>query len=226
MTRRLFFESIQRRLQTALNHIFYLPARVLLKWKFEVVVEGQQNIPRKGPCLIAAKQNSNYDTLLLGCCLFQVGVSARYVMRDLYLPILLREPLVFFLACFGGRRIMRRREVLQDKGRTKRRSRLAEAKARITGDRSYLALEVENAGYLVFFPEGTRSVGKMQPFRREFFASALSMETEILILPVGIEYATQRRVFMRFGRPFPNKGDLDEIVQRCYDDIRSLSNLP
>ena len=121
---------------------------------------------------------------------------------------------------------MRRREVLRDKGRTKRRSRLAEAKARITGDRSYLALEVVNAGHLCFFPEGTRSVGKMQPFRREFFASALSMETTILILPVGIEYANKRKVFLRVGRPFPNKGDLDEIVQRCYDDVRSLSNLP
>ena len=226
MTRLLFFESIQRRLQTLLSYIFYLPVSFFLNWKFEVVVEGQKNIPRKGPCLIAAKQNSNYDVPLLGCCLWQVGVSARYVMRDLYLPVLLREPLVFFLWCFGGRRIMRRREVLMDKGRAKRRSRLAEAKARIRGDRSYLTREVEYAGHLCFFPEATRSKGKMQPFRREFFASALSMDTEIQILPVGIEYVTRRKVFLRFGRPFPNRGDLDEIVQRCYDDVRSLSNLP
>jgi 1-acyl-sn-glycerol-3-phosphate acyltransferase len=227
MTRLIIIENFQRRLQTPLSYVFYLPFKVFLNWKFEVVVEGQQNIPRKGPCLIAAKQNSNYDALLISYCLWQVGVSSRFVMRDLHLPILLREPFVFLISsCFGARRIMRRREVLMDKERTKRRSRLAEAKARITGDRSNLALEVENAGHLCFFPEGTRSVGKMQPFRREFFASALSMETAILILPVGIEYATQRKVILRFGRPFPNKGDLDEIVQRCHHDVRSLSNLP
>ena len=222
MTRLSILERILRRFQPALNFVLYLPVKFLLSWRFDLVIEGQQNIPRKGPCLIAAKQNSNYDTLFIGICLWQVGVSSRYVMRDLYLPFLIREPLVFLLACVGGRRIIRRREVLMDKTRVKRRARLAEAKAR---NRSLLALEVDNAGHLFFYPEGTRSKGKMQPFRKEFFASALSMDKEILILPIGIEYVTKRKVVLRVGPPFPNRGELDPIVRQCYDDVRQLSNL-
>jgi hypothetical protein len=65
----------------------------------------------------------------------------------------------------------------------------------------------------------------MQPFRREMFESALSLDQDVTILPVGIEYPDEKTVYVRYGEPFACIGELDAVVNRCYEDIRRLSGL-
>ena len=65
----------------------------------------------------------------------------------------------------------------------------------------------------------------MKPFQKEFFDSALSLDRGIQILPVGIEYSGERTVHVRYGEPFPCAGELDAVVERCYEEVRRLSNL-
>jgi 1-acyl-sn-glycerol-3-phosphate acyltransferase len=218
-------ERIERFAQPVVSGALFLPVKWYLKWKLDLHFEGIENIPRKGPCLIAAKQNFNYDGLLVGISLWSNRMTARYVMRDLYLPLPFREIGVFVMGCLGARRILRKREVLKGKGSAERRQLLLEARERIIGESSYLAVEAAQSGHLCFFPEGTRSLGKMSPFRRELFESALSLDQDVTILPVGIEYPDEKTVHVRYGEPFPCVGELDAVVSRCHEDIRRLSGL-
>ena len=225
MRRSVAFERLQRRVQPALNHIFYWPVRTYLDWKYDIRYSGKENIPVEGPCLVAVKQNSNLDPVVAARGLWERGVAVRFIMRNLHLPLILRVVLVFLLSWMGTRMILRRREVLKYRDRSKRRRLLAEARERIHGEASFLAIEAEDAGHLFFFPEGTRSPGTMQPFRAQFFESALALNRGIRVLPVGIEHSGDKTVHVRYGAPFPCAGDLDAIVARCFEDVRRLSGI-
>ena len=225
MKRSVALERFESLAQPAVYGVINLPLKFFLTWKFDLRYEGMDNIPRPGPCLIAAKQHFNYDAFLVGLGLWTKRVTARFIMRDLYLPPLIRQMSVLLLSCLGARRILRRREILRGKGKKNRRRLLVEARERISGKTSYVAIEADRSGSLLFFPEGTRSPGKMKPFRREFFESVLSLDQDVNILPVGIEYAVGNTVHVRFGEPFPCVGVLDAVVNRCYEDVRRLSGL-
>lgn len=218
-------EKLQRKLQPLINNLLYYSLGACLRRCFKLTYEGRRNIPARGPYLIAAKQNTNYDPLLIAMGLWKLGISSRYIMRDLYLPPLLRGLTLFALSWAGARRIFREREIRRRQHRTRRRKILNEARERISGESGYLALEAADQGCLLFFPEGTRSMGKMKPFRREFFEAAVALNRGIHVIPVGIEYAGKKRVTIRFGQAIPCHGDADVIRKRCFQSCCRLSGL-
>jgi len=189
------------------------PLRVYFEGVKKMEVRGRENIPTRGPCMILPKHQSYADPLIVGLALGGIA-NPRYVMRPLgfglHVPLRLIGGLTFFRP--DGIKRVNRRELL--------------------GRNSDLGIFVEDElsgpnGYVVVFPEGTRSPGRMSEFKRRFFYRGVEVgrrtKRRVAFQPVGIELG--ERPSITFGKPLYDEGNVADLVDRCYDSVRNLSNI-
>jgi 1-acyl-sn-glycerol-3-phosphate acyltransferase len=148
---------------TLVDRIVYTTCRTLVVWLgtvfFRVRVEGRENVPRSGACIIAPVHRSNLDTPILG---FITRRRMRYMGKD---SLWTKKSSAWFMSALGGFPVVRG-----------------------TADREALRAcqaVLERGEPLVMFPEGTRQSG---PTVREIFDGPAFVATRagVPIVPVGI----------------------------------------
>ena len=148
---------------TLVDRIVYTTCRTLVVWigavLFRVRVEGRENVPRSGGCIIAPVHRSNLDTPILG---FITRRRMRYMGKD---TLWSNKAMAWFVSALGGFPV-----------------------ARGTADREALRscqAVLERGEPLVMFPEGTRKSG---PVVQEIFdgPAFVASRTGAPIVPVGI----------------------------------------
>jgi 1-acyl-sn-glycerol-3-phosphate acyltransferase len=145
------------------DRVVYHTCRTLIVWfgavLFRVRVEGRQNVPRHGGCVIAPVHRSNLDTPILGCITRR---RMRYMGKD---SLWKSRPMAWFVSALGGFPVVRG-----------------------TADRDALRAcqaVLERGEPLVMFPEGTRQSG---PVVRDLFdgPAFVAARAGVPIVPVGI----------------------------------------
>lgn len=148
---------------TVVDRVVYTTCRTLIVWVgsllFRVRVEGRQNIPKRGACVIAPVHRSNLDTPILG---FVTRRRLRFMGKD---SLWRKKPLAWFLSALGGFPVVRG-----------------------TADRDALRAcqaVLERGEPLVMFPEGTRQSG---PVVHELFdgPAFVAARAGAPIVPIGI----------------------------------------
>jgi 1-acyl-sn-glycerol-3-phosphate acyltransferase len=173
---------------------FFHPGALITSWLMWLLgpatVEGLENVPRTGACVVVANHSSNLDPPFVGAALGRhTGRVVHFMAKD----EMRRWPVVGWLASQAGAFFVRRGE----------------------GDRAAqrTALELLAAGHmLAVFPEGTRSRDGVLGDGRAG-AALLALRSEAAVLPVGIigthhllergRFLPRRRAFaIRIGQPF------------------------
>ncbi|MEO8694372.1 MAG: lysophospholipid acyltransferase family protein [Acidimicrobiales bacterium] len=148
---------------TLVDRIVYYTCRTLIVWigaiAFRVRVEGRENVPRTGGCVIAPVHRSNFDTPILGCITRR---RMRYMGKD---TLWNKKYMAWFVSALGGFPVVRG-----------------------TADREALRscqAVLERGEPLVMFPEGTRKSG---PVVQEIFdgPAFVASRAGVPIVPVGI----------------------------------------
>lgn len=148
---------------TLVDRIVYRTCRTLIVWigalAFRVRVEGRENVPRAGACVIAPVHRSNLDTPILGCITRR---RMRYMGKD---TLWKKKAMAWFVSALGGFPVVRG-----------------------TADREALRscqAVLERGEPLVMFPEGTRKSG---PIVQEIFdgPAFVASRAGVPIVPVGI----------------------------------------
>lgn len=233
--------SIEKKVQRIASGVAAPAARLYAGFCYNgLESEGISNVPSCGPCMFAVKHHRYDDPFLFGLTLWgeKREVLPSYLMRDLYLPYLLREPIVWALRFIGARRIFKTKEIRKVKERGKRKRMLETAKSQIEGSDSYLNKEFDQQGHLVIFPEGKMTPGQMGEFQPRLFRMASEYEgengTRVSFVPVGLEYKASGRngqgrekVFIRIGEPrfYEESRGVKALITDCREDMRKLSNL-
>ena len=172
-----------------------------------VRVEGLENIPREGGCVVASNHLSFTDTPLL---LARIPLQFRFLARS----GLLRVPFI------GGhlRRAGHISVPLEDvRGSLKA---MSEA-ARMVRDRGVSAL---------IFPEGGRSEGELQEFKEG--AAYIAIKAGVPVVPVAIQGTREvlprgslvvrpGKVLLRIGTPIPTTGLTLQDRTRLTADLRA-----
>jgi 1-acyl-sn-glycerol-3-phosphate acyltransferase len=148
---------------TLVDRIVYTTCRTLILWLgtlfFRVRVEGRENIPPRGACVIAPVHRSNLDTPILGCVTRR---RMRFMGKD---SLWKNRPMAWFMFALGGFPVVRG-----------------------TADRDALRAcqaVLDRGEPLVMFPEGTRKSGPVvhQLFDGPAFVAA---RAGVPIVPIGI----------------------------------------
>lgn len=148
---------------TFVDRVVYTTCRTLVVWigavLFRVRVEGRENVPRSGGCVIAPVHRSNLDTPILG---YITRRRMRYMGKD---TLWKNKAMAWFVSALGGFPV-----------------------ARGTADREALRscqAVLERGEPLVMFPEGTRQSG---PVVKEIFdgPAFVASRAGVPIVPVGI----------------------------------------
>lgn len=148
---------------TLVDRIVYRTCRTLIVGigavMFRVRVEGRENVPRSGACIVAPVHRSNLDTPVLGCITRR---RMRYMGKD---TLWKNKAMAWFASALGGFPV-----------------------ARGTADREALRAcqaVLARGEPLVMFPEGTRKSG---PIVQEIFdgPAFVASRTGAPIIPVGI----------------------------------------
>ena len=148
---------------TLVDRIVYTTCRTLIVWigavVFRVRVEGRENVPRSGGCVIAPVHRSNLDTPILG---YITRRRMRYMGKD---TLWKHKAMAWFVSALGGFPVVRG-----------------------TADREALRscqAVLERGEPLVMFPEGTRQSG---PVVKEIFdgPAFVASRAGVPIVPVGI----------------------------------------
>jgi 1-acyl-sn-glycerol-3-phosphate acyltransferase len=148
---------------TLVDRVVYQSCRTLIVWVgavyFRVRVEGRENVPRRGACIIAPVHRSNLDTPILG---FITRRRMRYMGKD---TLWKNKAMAWFASALGGFPVVRG-----------------------SADREALRAcqaVIERGEPLVMFPEGTRKSG---PVIQEIFdgPAFVASRTGAPIIPVGI----------------------------------------
>jgi 1-acyl-sn-glycerol-3-phosphate acyltransferase len=148
---------------TRVDRIVYTTCRTLVVWigavLFRVRVQGRENVPRSGGCIIAPVHRSNLDTPILG---FITRRRMRYMGKD---TLWKNKAMAWFVSALGGFPVVRG-----------------------TADREALRscqAVLERGEPLVMFPEGTRKSG---PVVKEIFdgPAFVASRAGVPIVPVGI----------------------------------------
>ena len=148
---------------TFVDRVVYQTCRTLIVWisavYFRVHVEGRENVPRRGACIVAPVHRSNLDTPILGCITRR---RMRYMGKD---SLWKNKAMAWFASALGGFPVVRG-----------------------SADREALRAcqaVIERGEPLVMFPEGTRKSG---PVIQEIFdgPAFVASRTGAPIIPVGI----------------------------------------
>ncbi|MBI5803925.1 1-acyl-sn-glycerol-3-phosphate acyltransferase [Candidatus Pacearchaeota archaeon] len=194
---------------------------------YDFTVEGIENVPRVGPCIILPRHQRYADPLFVGLALREIPeIYPTYVMRPVKL---LGSELPTKLLKYLGALPVYRPEELRKFDR-KKRTELTE-KIRKKNDLSMAQFEEElsNGGHVIVFPEGRRN-GEMGNLKDKFFKWAVEHERvnshKVSFVPVGISYSRDgERVDIRFGERVYHDGEkgVESLVEKCYEKIRELS---
>ena len=148
---------------TFVDRVVYTTCRTLVVWigavLFRVRVEGRENVPRTGGCVIAPVHRSNLDTPILG---YITRRRMRYMGKD---TLWKNKAMAWFVSALGGFPVVRG-----------------------TADREALRscqAVLERGEPLVMFPEGTRQSGQVV---KEIFdgPAFVASRAGVPIVPVGI----------------------------------------
>lgn len=178
-----------------LKHLFGL----ILRLAFRVRVEGRQNLPAQGSCILVANHQSYIDGLFVSMFLTNAFLHRTYYYAK-------RKHVRNGLFEWLGRNC---NVILVDVGRD------------VQISLQKMAQALREGGNLMIFPEGTRSPdGSLGDFRSTF--AAMALELNIPVLPVSISGAYRAlprgkrlprfltRVTVRFLPPMPDADRADE----------------
>lgn len=168
-------------------------------------VIGKENIPPKGPCILASNHASNIDPFMIGLCM---GRRISYMAKDdLFRHPVLRWMLVrveAFPVRRGSADVWALRETLR---RLKR------------------GLPV------VMFPQGTRKSSTVQSglgflaLKSDVPVVPVHIEGSHKVLPPGAGMPKRNRITLSFGKPmtFSKDQSYEEIVDQVMSEIDALS---
>ena len=203
---------------TLVDRIVYQTCRTLIVWigvvYFRVRVEGRENVPPTGACVIAPIHRSNLDTPILG---YITRRRMRYMGKD---SLWKNKAMAWFVSALGGFPV-----------------------ARGTADREALRAcqaVLERGEPLVMFPEGTRQSG---PIVREIFdgPAFVAARAGVPIVPVGIggservmpkgsKFIRPKKIVLIVGKPItPPQVDgrvprrvVSELTAQLHDALQQL----
>jgi len=186
---------------------------LVLPSRFEVLIQGLDHLPEKGPALLIPKHQRWWDVPLIG----------HYVPRPLYFLAkeeLFRSPLPrYFISRLGGVPVDRRAPLKS-----------------LKTFRSLVPLIREEA-FLVLFPEGTYFPGTMGPGHWRLIRMLLGFQGKqdlppLSFLPMGIRYQSpvgkgKIRVELRIGPPCRERdpGRAESFTEDLMEQVRNLSQL-
>ena len=194
---------------TLVDRIVYQTCRTLIVWVgavfFRVRVEGRENVPRSGACIIAPVHRSNLDTPILGCITRR---RMRYMGKD---TLWKNKAMAWFVSALGGFPVVRG-----------------------TADREALRscqAVLERGEPLVMFPEGTRKSG---PVVQEIFdgPAFVASRTGAPIIPVGIggservmpkgsKFVRPKKVVLIVGKPIVPPPIDGRVPRRVVSELTS-----
>ena len=196
-------------------HLIYLLGNACFRILYRLEIEGRQNIPAEGPCVILPKHQFWTDIPI-------VGIAA---VRPLYY-IAKQELFAFpgishFIRLLGGIPVDRQNPV-----KSLETFRFIDE----------LLLRKES---IVLFPEGTYYPYALGPAKHRLIQRFLRLQEErdgffhgpIPFIPVGIHYEKKRirpRIRVRIGAPLYSKrqAEAPEFARRVRQEIGKLSYLP
>lgn len=178
-------------------NLAYYTCKAFLILRYNVHIEGEENIPKNGSAIILPKHQHEFDIPLTAMLIKSVGRKAYFVMKNT-----LNTPLLdYILRKCGGVPI----------DRDNIRNSIQEFK--------YLKKKVSDGELLVVYPEGRKSEGKMSGGRLGVF----QMWRDYLLIPVGIEYKG-RDVYVKAGTAIEAKGmKAEELSEIVMGEIARLS---
>ena len=185
----------------------YVLVKTVLNLLFVLRIQGRENVPLKGPCILAANHVSFFDAPTIAvACPRQVHFLARKTLFD-------RRPFSTLISSLGAFPIERQRP----------RQALRTSLSILRGDRC-----------LLVFPEGTRSKsGRMQEGQPGIGFLAIRGRCPVIpvhisgterVFPVGAKWIHPGPVTVSFGAPLLFNGtDYTEIV---FSIMRAVGELP
>lgn len=201
-------------LQRAVYWFSFLLFNLTFPFYFRFKVKGRENVPRKGPLLVASNHISYLDPPVVGAAVLRI---LHYMAKSELFKIPVFNGLIRFLNAYPVRRGCPDRRALK------------------------YTLELLKMGEAVLtFPEGTRSKdGRLQPPEPGTGYIALLSKAPVLpvavlgtnkALPPGCPFLLPRRVEVRIGKllTFPDlygnvsKGKVKEANRRIMEAIASL----
>jgi 1-acyl-sn-glycerol-3-phosphate acyltransferase len=190
-----------------------ITARIVLTVRFQVRIEGLNNLPEKGPALLIPKHQQWWDVPLLGT---YIPRPLHFLAKqELFTNVLSR----FFISRLGGIAIDRRHPLRS-----------------LKTFRALLPLLRRNA-FLVLFPEGTYYRETMGPGKWRLIEMILRLQEKqallpIPFLPLGIRYSSENcgkkiKVEISIG---PAQSELnpcqaESFTQRLLLQVKTLSHL-
>lgn len=199
----------------------------------EVIVEGEENLPKQGTALLLPKHWSYRDIVMLGVALYGAcGRFASYVAKfgSKANPFGVLEKV-------GVAVIVRPKDALVWR-RKKKISRKAITRwARLTNNKTfqYLSFLYQSGELVISYPEGTRCPGFMGPLKRGVLDHALGVQQDlgiaIPLIPIGVAFENinqpRSRVWIRVGEPVFSKDfeSKDELIEHLKNQIARLSGL-
>ncbi len=191
--------------------IFRTLLMIVMRLYGRMSVKGTENLPRKGPYIIALNHLSNADApLLMSAMPWRIGSQ------------------VFFLGItrfFGGAvssRIAKAIQVIP-----------VDMEARLHSALQLSAYVLRNGKILCVFPEGSRSRdGSIKEFKKGVGIIAKELGMPVIpgavsgtyeMMPAGRFIPKPGRATISFGRPFhPGDMDYEAIVKRLYREVKAL----
>lgn len=180
-------------------------ARIVLAPFFEIHVEGQDNVPKRGSFILLPKHQRWEDLPLLGLA---SPVPLYYVAKK---ELFTNRLSSWFMTSLGGIPLDRRRPL-----------------ASRNSIKAVVELLEDGAGVVVF-PEGTYYRDGMGAGRVGLIR-LIHSQIEVPFIPVGIRYssqATRKPVLIRFGRTLPWEPSMEpeEFLDSAMQEIGVLSGL-
>jgi 1-acyl-sn-glycerol-3-phosphate acyltransferase len=213
-------------------HALRTASRQYLKRNVDLRVEGEGNLPRNGPSIIAAR---HYHHLIDGAALIARIPHPTHVLvgLDWIRNPALRATMHGLCRAAEWPIIYRRREGSQIDDLTAQRA-LRQAWRQ--------SIELLGQGHsLIVFPEGYPTIDpgytpktdpdEFLPFQPGFARIAITAARSGIdapVIPAGFHYEQRDRwqVVLRFGEPvFPTPGGVDELVRTVEDSVKRLSAL-
>lgn len=198
----------------AVHRIIYWVGKACFSALYRLKIEGEENIPGEGPCVILPKHQFWTDIPI-------VGIAAVRPLYYIAKQELFENPVIaLFIRILGGIPVDRKNPVK-------------------SLDTFRWVDEILKKGeYLVLFPEGTyypysvgqgkhRLIQRILRFQEDMDWSA---KRPIPFVPMGIDYEKEKvrpEVRVRIGRPLYSNGEADgvEFTRRLVHEIAQLSNL-
>ena len=180
-----------------MNRLCRVPGKTLLKLIYKPKFEGIENIPKKGPIILAGNHTHNFD------CVFMFSCTKRTI-HFMAKSTLFKGWKKHFLNSYGAIPVHRERK-----------------------DKEALssAIEVLNKGGVIgIFPEGTHNKTDdiIMPFK--YGAVKMAKETGAKIVPFSItgKYKKGGNLKITFGKAYNVTGDLTEENEKLMDIVTDL----